>query len=608
MSHGLDPQNQQVELQPSLAELFRTCIHPPVLLLRIDHVEREHTREGLKESHNSRDREDNKLKGRTARYFLTDGKLLIQALLHRKISHLSESRDVLPGDFLEIYKFDVKKARRVDGEGHVVYLGIKDCQFISAAIRVSRDSSTTVASEVREPKIVIEKAQRHAKHSSNQDEDYTAGGFFREDVTVDAQSISKKRKIDQLETAAGTADRPMLSSGTGLVSDHRQAASRAKSTKMEHEKPTPKSVHLRHLTPLKSSSTRPSLDTDSDDEDAFETISLDETTARKRRRALHELSQTTVSSLDHRSVSKIAPLSRTSSSRSALLEMTRTDELHGINQRTQISVKDVSTSSQSSRPVSAHQSTNPQDKQALKLPDPEPPFHNLHSILYPPTSAPLPRKNYTFTTLAIITYIGPSLITKPNTPFPPKRHIKIEDPTLHLHNHIHKDQTSNNNTESNHVKTSNTEQNTPSSFPDKRGKRITVAIYQDAATFKPAFGTLALFRGLVMQRLSNGDVVLNVYPRSRRKLHSTRSCDGDIGRNQSDMLGVDDKSLLLRSDSDHHDRVTLDGLDKLDSDETLFREGEWFITDQVRLRKMGFDVDGLASWWDERVKELKLSK
>jgi hypothetical protein len=80
--------------------------------------------------------------------------------------------------------------------------------------------------------------------------------------------------------------------------------------------------------------------------------------------------------------------------------------------------------------------------------------------------------------LAVISWVSPSLIHRANTPFPPKRHIKIHDPSI-----------------------------------IDRYSGITVAVFVDAEKFKPSVGTVGLFRGLTMNWVQGGqDVILNRYP------------------------------------------------------------------------------------------------
>ena len=138
---------------------------------------------------------------------------------------------------------------------------------------------------------------------------------------------------------------------------------------------------------------------------------------------------------------------------------------------------------------------------------PLPPLHTLHSLLHPPS--PLP-KSYTCSILAVISWISPTVIHKP--PYPSKRHIKIHD----------------------------------SSIAD-RLSGITVAVFVDAGNFKPRFGSVVLFQGLIMQRWGE-EIILNAYS------------------NIQNTLG----------------------------------ESDWFVNDREKLIGMGHDVEQTEKWWYER--------
>ena len=112
-----------------------------------------------------------------------------------------------------------------------------------------------------------------------------------------------------------------------------------------------------------------------------------------------------------------------------------------------------------------------------------PPYHTLSALL----SSTLPHKNYPLTTIAIITYVSPSLLSKPNSPFPPKRNIRLLDPSL----------------------------------PKSHTQGLTLAVYIDAKTFFPAAGTIALFRGVVMHKFGK-EVILNAYAPLKDKPESEK--------------------------------------------------------------------------------------
>ncbi|EXJ58765.1 hypothetical protein A1O7_06195 [Cladophialophora yegresii CBS 114405] len=113
----------------------------------------------------------------------------------------------------------------------------------------------------------------------------------------------------------------------------------------------------------------------------------------------------------------------------------------------------------------------------------------LASLLAVPT-----QKSYSCPPLfVLISWVSPSIIHRPNTPFPPKRHLKIHDPSI-----------------------------------SNRVSGLTVAVFVDALAFLPEVGTPALFKGLVMNRVrSREDVILNRYPLKVDSQKSERSALGD---------------------------------------------------------------------------------
>jgi len=109
---------------------------------------------------------------------------------------------------------------------------------------------------------------------------------------------------------------------------------------------------------------------------------------------------------------------------------------------------------------------------------------------------------------------------------------------------------------------------------------VTVAIYIDAADFKPKAGTLALFRGVVMQRLSNRDIILNAYGRLKeiRFEDDIPSDDTTHGVN-----GVEEGQKEQRREEHKMDR-------------------HWFVTDHDKIRALGHGsrLDYYLDWWKAR--------
>ncbi|RMZ86744.1 hypothetical protein DV736_g6032, partial [Chaetothyriales sp. CBS 134916] len=160
-----------------------------------------------------------------------------------------------------------------------------------------------------------------------------------------------------------------------------------------------------------------------------------------------------------------------------------------------------------SHPALNNQTRRPELLTTPLVPLSDLPIHTLASLVHPPEKLP---KSYQCTVFGIITWVSRSIITKP--PFPPKRHVKIHD----------------------------------QSISDQRSG-ITLAIFIDAQTFKPDPGTVALFRGVTMQRCGD-EVILNAY-----------------------------KTLMDRTG-----------------------DSEWLIEDDKWLAEQGFNPKPLRSWWTRR--------
>ena len=113
-------QESAKQLQPSIAEILRTCVLPLSVKLQVEHVVPTRTR-----------REDNPtepdVRGEETpaniRLYVSDGVLTIQAML---LGHSSSFNSPFVRDVLELTKFEVRKSRRTSGSGHVVFLAVKE--------------------------------------------------------------------------------------------------------------------------------------------------------------------------------------------------------------------------------------------------------------------------------------------------------------------------------------------------------------------------------------------------------------------------------------------------------------------------------------------------
>jgi hypothetical protein len=441
-------------LRPCIRELLRTCVHPDSLLLRLEKVEirtlNQDEAEKVDEAKRGSDNSDERSWKEAYLLWLGDGELMIQAVLEQPLHYIFETGECSLGSLLDVKRFRVRRGKRINGLEEVVYLAIADYETVPS-------TSPTIPNQVN---------------------DFTnEGGFIREEI----QSPMNK---------------PALRSPSAKFAG----------------KPT---------TPAAMPSALSSQDIESDD---FETAVVDPEIMALRRQALHELGCNTQSL-----ASWDIPPDWASRKRRKLLEKkethvlmppARSDRVVGAANLDRGRAADAALPSFSQGgpniPIAAEQQIpSVQSTQALgkavatitPTSTPAiPPFHALSSLLQPPAHSLLPSRNYTCSVFAIISWCSPNLIfpRQAQSPFPPKRHIKIHDPTI-----------------------------------ASRYAGITLAVYDNAQKFKPKIGTVALFRSVVMQRWE-GEVILNAYAGKGEREEAAG--DGEKGGNA---WYVDDEERLV---------------------------------------------------------------
>ena len=403
----------QAQLRPAIAEVLRTCVHPPSLLLRVEQIAEDVVTDNQADGEPTARSLVGRSAGfrKTSRLILGDGELMIQGVLRQPLHSLLESRDFGKGALLELKRFRVARAKRTNGKGEVVYFGIEDLEIVGATVSAQ------------------------SKLESGLD----AGGFIRDDDEHQVPEFTIERKE---------------------IGGHMEQTNSGQTTLPTDTMPSPR--------PCQES-------------DGFENLVVDVAAVVQRRRILKELS-------NHKRVHETAQADTKSRKRKRLeaescIKLTRTG----------------------SSTVLATGNASP-----IILPrtQPLPPLHDLASLMNPPT--PLPSRNYSCSVFAVVSWISDFLIHKPNSPFPPKRHLKIHDPSI-----------------------------------SSRYAGITLAVYVDAQRFLPKVGTVALFRGLTMQKW-DGKVILNAYASLR------------------------------------------DGAEK------------WYVDSPGELLELGYDADEMKTWWEDR--------
>jgi hypothetical protein len=444
------------QLRPCIAEFLRTCFRPQPLLLRLE-------RRAIQTLDSCGTEEADQDEGDTGEgveqtpmkfchLWLSDGQLMIQAVLEQPLHHAFLRGEPAVGSLLDVKRFRVRRGKRIHCPGEVVYLAIADYETV-----LSADSAT----------------------STEPDDLANEGGFIREEP----QSPKKKRRLS-----------------SQLVES------------------------LHHPTSPAAMPSTPS----SQDSDSFETARVDPEILDQRRQALHELNSNIKPS-----ASWSAPRDQTSRKRQRLLEKKEVPAVTAPARRditlrfADVDRGTVAAATPSSRGLPQ---AGLDDSLTIQLPSlpaqplstpgaaiataitplistpATPPLHSLSSLLHPPPHSPLPSRNYTCSIFAVISWCSPNLIFPRHalSPFPPKRHIKIHDPSV-----------------------------------ASRYSGITVAVYDDARKFKPKVGMVALFQGVVMQRWE-GEVILNAYARKADR-------DGDVGEDKHGEKEwyVDDEEKLV---------------------------------------------------------------
>lgn len=405
--------------------------------------------------------------GGSYRLFLSDGVLLVQALLESRLSAMINFEDAVAGNSIILKKFRIRRAQRLNGPGEVVFLGIADCEIVRSDMHAQQTQTK------KRPAV-----------------EYLEG---------------KQREWSRLKRAKVRPGASVSQSSSELGNTHRWKATHG----------------------------NPGQDSDSDD---FETIVFDHNDIDRKRKALHELSinrsfesENSVTPKDTRPtaihtnpqpagpnpVHNGFPTTRTTTRSDPRTSAPDAAKSPYPNQQHDdpATTSNATTTITSLAPLAARQPKGPQQEKQQQQ---QPPYHTLLSLLSPS----LPNKSYPCTVFATISWVSPTVLPPrhPHSPFPCKRHVKIHDPSI-----------------------------------SARHSGITVAVYCDAANFRPRVGTRALLTGVVMQRTVGGEVILNAYER------------------------------LMREDGPSRAR--------------------WFEDDERVLEERGWDVEGMRAWWEQRERE-----
>jgi hypothetical protein len=373
----------KANLQPCIAEVLRTCVHPSTLILRVEKIleetiEKVRSNAGPSNDLISHEGRNNGLYT-TYRLYLSDGEDMIQALIAPHLQPLIKLQETTEGSLIELREYKIRRAARLHGKGEVIFLGINDYVCLS----LSRPTTSELHDEVllngggflleqdtQQPTLTNFQAQVQVRSSppavtapevpSSQESDTF------ETITIDPETVRKRRQALH-----------EISSNTG----------QKRKRQIEYD-----------TTPIKSRDEQSKV-ASSQETDSFETAPNNPETVKRRRQARHDM----ISARGNRQEPEYD--NKTSPSRP-----------------TEPPPDDMTTSHTVQPPSSprAHFSTTNASPEITL------PFHTLSSLLHPPVA--LPPKNYSITILAVVSWISPTLVLRP--PFPPRRSLKLHDPSI----------------------------------------------------------------------------------------------------------------------------------------------------------------------------------
>lgn len=360
---------------PCLAELFRTCVYPACLPLRIEKVlvETCNQNPGIESLKNELPcAEEIKI---VHRLFLSDGVLVVQALLENRVLPLINLEDIVAGNTLVLKKLRIERAERLNGQGEVVFLAIADCDIVLSRTHAQQTQTKkrsaieyleeeeeeanmpdkkagSIASSV-EGSIELKHARKRHAGCLKSSQDSDSDDF--ETITIDRKKLESKRKALQELNNNRSFESPMSA--------------------------TPNDTSTTGLHPTRHP---PGFNS-----------------AHKPTSATHTTTQ---------------PDPSTWLSHSA-----------HISQSKQSPHQPVPTTSSTPSAPAPHA----QQQEHLKpiAPPSPPPHQTLSSLLFPQSQPPKPQPPLTL--FVIISWISPTLLhPRPHSPFPPKRHIKLHDQSI----------------------------------------------------------------------------------------------------------------------------------------------------------------------------------
>ncbi|PGG97298.1 hypothetical protein GX51_07393 [Blastomyces parvus] len=379
------------ELRPCIAELLRTGYHPPDLTLRVERVievlftpdtRTGGTGTGTIAGNVATSSEFATPTRRSYRVFLSDGELVIQALLGKALHRLLLAGEVRAGAVVRLERYEIRRGERIgggSGRGQVVFLavgGFRCLRKIGVGERGARRGGEGNDVEVR---VVARKRKRGGDIGDEDD----GGGFGRGekarrigdmDGAADIRPNKKAGLLDEdgiSELLAGNLD-DVFDSGSQSFGDNATPGTIQDTIKDDLGSPTPTQEQENFIQPQSLAAPN----TDPSDPQRSEAVKLQSPP--------HITAQIS----------------------------------HAPNER--------------AKPTPIPTPTATVTHPYFKLPGILRPISlplnllTLSQLLHP--AKPLPKRNYLCDVLAVISWISPYIIKRPY--MPPKRDLRIMDPTI----------------------------------------------------------------------------------------------------------------------------------------------------------------------------------
>ncbi|QSS66898.1 RPA1_DBD superfamily domain-containing protein, partial [Histoplasma capsulatum] len=457
------PTSSEAEIRPCIAELLRTGYHPSELILRVERVievlftpspghatgTTTTTTAAVAVAVAASASASARPNRRSYRVFLSDGEFVIQALLAKALHRFALAGEVAVGSVMRLERFELRKGERIggsdgaDGAGQVMFLAVEGFRCLTKKGVGERGTRVLERGDVE-----VRVGEQKRKKGDQGNEDGGGGGG----------GTGRGAKAPRISDADGAADisgdwedgflvedsisdclsgnlNGIFDSGSQMFEDYADSGNIHNATKDAKGHP----------------GVRPGSSTSMQEQE--------------RSAHLEELSTANISF----SNSPLQPEPpETIKQEPSSSSHTATQNLNTQNKNNTSTQLGTATHSQFKLPGILEPVSRP-----LNL-------HTLSQLLHP--AKPLPKRNYLCDVLAVISWISPDIVKRPQ--MPPKRDLRIMDPTITSHKN-----------------------NLNHALQQRLG--VSVSVFVDAAAFSPPVGTVGLFRCLKTHEWEG--VSLNAY-------------------------------------------------------------------------------------------------